>query len=302
MRTRLATLVAVILLAFLGNFIFLLDVWAGVPTEMIGVWSSATLDGMGPVSRPECRAMSLTDRKVTLKAVPGTDRVEGEWVRWTRSVWMSSDNQKCRWFPDDDQYEPIVGAIWTYSVEGSYDRQRQVLKVHGNYSNCLGNACNKWHVHDSTFHTELKVVAGTLVDTNETVDTSDDVEFVQLEDDLETIEEARTTTEGWLKKLDLGDIDGFYDQATTGSFRQSVNRSDFHNHLAELQGQSGLITSRQFLLSTHVLYAPGFAKGKGNYILFSNKIVSSKQLVGMEFLLLAKENGQWRVLWLNYGS
>jgi hypothetical protein len=273
-----------------------------VPSPMLGTWTSATLDGMGNNGRPQCSVITVTDRKLTLKSEPGSTRVEGEWVRWTRNVWMTSDNLACRWYPEETTFEPVFGSIWTYSLRGSYDAQRQVLKVHGDYSNCLGNGCEKMRLGATSFDTEFTLQGDTLTDTNATPDPSDDLEFMRLAADSETVEDAREATEGWLKKLDGGDIDGFYDQATSTGFRQGVQRSQFHTVTAALIDRVGLVSSREFLLSTHVLYAPGLAKGRGNYVLFSNKVLSSKKMGGVEFLLVVKDGGDWKVQWLNYGS
>lgn len=267
-----------------------------------GVWSSGTLEQVGAVQRPECTYLAVTDRKVTLKPVAGTSNFEGEWVRWTRYVWMTSDGLKCRWYTSEDQFEPVLGSIWTYRLEGNIsDAQGDALAVHGTYVNCLGNGCSQMSVAAKTFQTELKLIRGTLVDTNATADPSDDVEFLRLSDEAELVDEARTALETSIKLLDSGDIDHFYTTATSSAFRASTSIDQFHSRMSELQ-KLGLVTSRRYLLTTNVLYAPMITKDRGEYVLLSNTVQTDKNTGGVEFIFLIREQSEWKVYWINYGS
>ena len=167
-----------------------------------------------------------------------------------------------------------------------------ILRMRPQDMRCPLRLSTRWR--SSIFH-DVRLIDGTP-------DPSDDVEFMRLAADTETVENAREATEEWLPRMDKGDIDGFYDQATSESFRGTVPRSQFHTVNADFQNRVGLITSRQFLLSTHLLYAPGLSKGRGNYVLFSNRVTTSKNSWGQEFLLLVNDGGEWRVQWMNYGS
>jgi hypothetical protein len=265
-------------------------------TTALGVWSSATLDEIASVGRPECQSIKLTQRTVTLKTAP--DKViSGTWVRWTRRVWLNVDYE-CRWFPEESQFEPIQGAEWTYNIKGrSNDDRSQSFNIVGEYSTCLGNACNRW-AHENGFETELKLVGNTLVDTNKTEDLHDDVEFMRFSDEEDLLEDARTTAEQLFKPLDLGQLDRFYDQATTSSFRSNISRDEFSKRVSEPQARLGLAVSRKYLLTTHVLYAPMVKTGRDDYVIFSNKVTRAGGTTFLESVCLARENGQWRVLWL----
>src|SRR5271157_166326 len=139
------TIVSIVFVAVISGCLPLVSVaQAAGAVKALGVWSSATLDEIAPVGQPQCLSMQLTQRTVTLKMMPGKDTIGGEWVRWTRRVWLNSDNG-CRWFPGEAQFEPILGAVWTYTISGDIkDKQSQSLRVVGAYSACVGNACNRW--------------------------------------------------------------------------------------------------------------------------------------------------------------
>jgi hypothetical protein len=274
-------------------------------SKVSGVWSSATLDQVGAVQRPECTFLTVTERKVTLKQVAGSDRFEGEWVRWTRNVWMRSDNLSCRWYPGEEQFEPVLGAIWTYAVKDiTPDDQRDSLRVQGSYVGCLSNGCNKMQVQDKDkmFHTQLKLLGGSLIDTNETDDPMDDVAFIRLSDEADLVDDARTAVETFLKTLDQGQIDRFYTTSTSSAFRTNISPGQFHSAMTDLQTNSGLVNTRRYQLTTNILYAPMINKARGEYVLFSNIIASTQNKSGVEFVLLIREQSEWRVCWLNYGS
>lgn len=264
-------------------------------SKAMGVWSSASLDEIAPVGQPQCLSMKVTQRTVTLKMVPGKTTIGGEWVRWTRRVWLNADN-RCRWFPEEAQFEPILGAVWTYTISGdSEDKEPPSLRIVGAYSTCLGNACNRW-THDNSFETQVRLVGGDkLVDTNKTADPSDDVEFVRLSDEQDLLDDARTAAERLLKPLDLGQLDRFYDQATTTSFRSNTGREEFHKRVSEAQARFGLSTSRKYSLTTHILYAPMIKAGRDDYVIFSNKVTRSGGTSFLETVCLAQENGEWKV-------
>jgi hypothetical protein len=263
--------------------------------KALGVWSSATLDEIAPVvGQPQCVSMKVTQRTVTLKMGPDKNTIGGEWVRWTRRVWLNSDGA-CRFFPEETQYEPLLQAVWTYTISGdTEDKQTQSLRIVGAYSTCLGNACNRW-THENSFETEVKLTGDKLVDTNRTADPSDDVEFMRLSDEQDLLDDARTEADRLLKSLDLGQIDRFYDEATTSSFRSSVSREDFHKRVSDAQARMGLSISRKYMITTHVLYAPMIKTGRDDYVIFSNKVTRAGGTSFVETVCLARENGGWRV-------
>ena len=270
----------------------------GGEANVAGTWTSATLEDASPVLRPDCLAVSITDRKLTLKAVSGTNRIEGEWVRWRRRTWLTQENQTCRWFGDETKFEPILGAAWTYTITGqSDDKDEHHLTLHGKYSSCLGNACTKWKVYPEDFNTELRLVGNTLIDTNGTEDPVDDVEFVRLSEDDDIVDAARDAADKWLKLIDLGQLDSVYDRGTTSSFKAEVKKDDFRRNVLDHQARYGTTTARKYLISTHVLYAPN-TKGRTDYAVFSNLVTKSHNVSGAEFVVLAKEEGEWRICWL----
>jgi hypothetical protein len=296
---QLKAIVTVVFVTVVSGCLSLMSVAevAGADSKALGVWSSATLDEIAAVGRPQCVSMRVTQRTVTLKTVPGQNKIGGEWVRWTRLVWLNSDSL-CRWFPEEAQYEPLLAAVWTYAVSGDNEGQQiPSFRIAGAYSACLGNACNRW-AHDERFETEMRLVGDKLVDTNKTADPTDDVEFVRLVDAQDLLDDARTAAEGLLKSLDLGQIDRFYDLATTSSFRSNTKREDFHKRVSDAQARLGLESSRKYLIATHVLYAPMIKTGRDDYVIFSNKVTTARGASFFEFVFLVRENKAWKVSWL----
>jgi hypothetical protein len=270
-------------------------------SKMAGTWSSATLEQFGASMSPQCPYVAVTERKVTLKPIPGTNRLEGEWVRWSRLTWLMSGNQNCRWYPTEEQYEPILGASWTYNLAGNpSETQSNVLMVQGTYVNCLGNGCSQMQFGGTAFSTELKLIGGSLVDTNKTEDQADDVSFTRLSDEADLLDEARTAVEGYLKSLDQGQIDHFYTTASSSEFRAKTTLEQFHSSISALQTKVGLVQARRYLLTTHILYAPMISKSKADYVLFSNKVESTSHTSGLETIFLVREKSDWKVFWISY--
>jgi hypothetical protein len=157
-------------------------------------------------------------------------------------------------------------------------------------------------VRDKVFRTQLKLIGGNLVDTNETDDPSDDVTFMRLSDEAEMVDEARSAVETLVKPLDRGEVDQFYTTAASSSFRANTTLDQFHSAMTEMQTKGGLVNSRRYLQTTNILYAPMITKTKGEYVLFSNTVGTTKKTGGVEFILLIREQSEWKVYWINYGS
>lgn len=287
--------IAVLLLASGGLAVVPVE-GSDVDKTVIGVWKSASFDDYGWVERPECPAISVTERTLTLKAVPGKNSVQGDLVRWTRRVWATTENA-CRWYAGEPHFEPIFGAVWRYAVTGKSDEhEHHVPTLQGKYLDCDGSACSQW-TQAKEFTTELKLVSDTLID-RQPADPTGDIEFMRLSDDDGVVDEARSAAVTWLKVLDQGQLDQFYDHGTTAAFRGKVTRDSFRKSWSDFQSRTGRTTSREYLISTHLFYAPMIAKGRSDYVLFSNKATMARGVSRLEFVLLAREGGEWKVCWL----
>jgi hypothetical protein len=274
-------------------------------TRILGQWSSGTFDGLYTIIRPECTSVAVTERRIRLTLVPGSNKVEGEWVRWSRSMWMNTDNRSCRWVPEATQFEPLYSASWFYLLSGVFDKTGNVLKIHGDFAKCDGNACSRWQAATEMtkpFDTELKLVGGKLVDMNGHADPSDGVQFVRVSDHAEEVEEANSALEGYLKMIDAGDLDRFYDAAVSSSFRNNTTRQQFKAVVSAFQSRVGKPSSRHNLNTLYIIYAPSISKMPGQYVFLYNGVETTKKASGQEFILLAKESADWKVYWINTGS
>lgn len=274
------------------------------PPAMLGLWSAGSVDAIGSVQRPECSALTISERRIRLSTIPGTNKFEGEWIRTAANIWMTTDNRNCRWFPEDSLFQPMFQATWGYLLDAVYDAARGVMKVDGRFANCDGNGCDRFVTATAKkpFHTELKMNNDRLVDTNMTDDPSDDLEFVRVSDEADRADDAKTALATSLKILDAGDFGRFYDQATSASFRSIASRKDFIDRLSTQRDRVGTTTSRQTLKTLYAQNAPFISKSPGEYVLFWSGVESTKSARGLEFMLLVNDGGTWKVTWLNYGS
>jgi hypothetical protein len=274
-----------------------------VPSAMLGMWSTGLVDALGTVQGQECPALTISERQIRLSAIPGTNKLEGVWIRSAINSWMTTGNRNCRWFPEDSSFRPMFQTTWFYVLEGVYDTARGVMNVDGRFANCDGNGCDRFVTATAKrpFHTELKMNNGRLVGTNMIDDPSDDLELVRVNDEADRTDDAKTALAPWLEILDAGDFGRFYDQATSASFRSIESHKDFIDRLATQRERAGTTMSRQ----TRTLYAqhaPFISKSPGEYVLFWSDVESTKSARGLEFMLLVKNGGGWKVTWLNYGS
>ncbi len=274
-----------------------------VPPAMEGMWSASSIDAIGSVQRQKCSALTISERRIRLSAIPGTNKFEGVWLRKATNVWMTTDNRNCRWFPEDSSFQPIVQTTWGYILDAVYDTARGVMKVDGRFANCDGNGCDRVVAAPARkpFHTELRMNNDRLVDTKMTDDPSDDLEFVRVSDEVGRADEAKTALATWWEILDAGDFGRFYDQATSASFRSIASRKDFIDRLSTQRDRVGTTMSRQMLKTLYVQQASFISKGPGEYVLFWNGVESTKSPERLEFMLLVNDGGTWKVTWLNYG-
>lgn len=274
------------------------------PPAMLRLWSAGSVDAIGSVQQQECSALTISERRIRLSTIPGTNKVEGEWIRTTASIWMTTDNRNCWLFPEDSLFQPMFQTTWGYVLDAVYDAARGVMKVDGRFAFCNGNGCDRIvkATAKKPFHTELKMITDRLVDTNMTDDPSDDLEFVRVSDDADRADDAKTALAMWLKILDAGDFGRFYDQATSASFRSIASRKDFIARLSAQRDRVGTTTSRQTLRTLYAQDAPFISKSPGEYVLFWSGVESTKSARGLEFMLLANDGGTWKLTWFNYGS
>jgi hypothetical protein len=274
-----------------------------VPPAMLGLWSTGLVDAIGTVQGQECSALTISERQIRLSAIPGTNKLEGVWIRTATNIWMTTDNRNCRWFPDDSSFRPMFQTTWFYVIDGIYDSAREVMKVDGRFANCDGNGCDRFVTATAKrpFHTELKINDGRLVGANMVDDPSDDLELVRASDAADRADEATTALAPWLKILDAGDFGRFYDQATSAPFRSIASRKDFIDKLSTQRDRVGTAMSRQ-TKALYVQHAPFISKSPGDYVLFWSDVESTKSSSELELMLLVNDGGAWKVTWLNYGS
>lgn len=270
-----------------------------------GQWSSGTLEGIGPVSKdkPECLMTSITERRLRLTREPGSDKIEGEWVRWTRNMWVTTDNLRCRWFTEDPRFEPMFQAMWVFVLDGTYDAATQSLRLDGTYKQCDGIACSRWVTPATTksFKTTLRIRDGVLVDTNTTPDSADDVQFLRISDEAEFASDARMALDAALRHIDADEFEAFYERATSTEFRRNASREQTMQALTAMRRAFGPLKSRKFLNTAYLLYTPAISKERRDSILFTNGVFSDRTHGG-EYMLLVKEAGAWKVSWWQYGS
>jgi hypothetical protein len=245
----------------------------------------------------------LADRDVRLRVAPGTNRIEGEWIRREHYFWITSDHRTCHLFADETQFTAEYHAAWLSSLSGEYDPDKRIIRIKASYVQCEGNGCS--HVKtapSSGFSTELEMRGSRLVDTNATPDPSDDLEFIRVTDASDEIEEARAALAPYLRVIDSGDAGPAYQNAMASAYKQSVPPEKFQSWLAEMQSANGPTVSRRSLYSTRVLYVPMHPKEVGDYVLFINGIKTSKQIPAVEYIFAMKEGSVWKISIIIYGS
>jgi hypothetical protein len=272
--------------------------------SMSGLWSGGSVNVIDAAQGQECPALVISEDRIRLNAIPGTNKFEGVWIRTPTNTWITTENRNCRWFPEDSSFQPIILSTRAYLLDAVYDPTRGVMNVDGRFANCDGNGCGRFAkvAAKTPFHTELRMNNDQLIDTNLTDDSSGDWELVRVNDLAGRVDRAETALATWLKLLDAGEFGRFYDQATTVSFRSIASRKDFINKLTTQRDRVGTTMSRQALKTMYAEHAPFLSKASGEYVLFWNGVESTKSARESEFLLLVDDGGTWKVAWLNYGA
>lgn len=274
-----------------------------VPPAILGLWSAASVDAIGSAQQQECSGLAISERRIRLSTIPGTNKLQGDLIRTATNIWMTTDNRNCSLVPEDPSFQPMSQATWGYVLDAVYDSARRVMKVDGRFANCNGN-CDRLVTATARkpFHTELKMNNDRLVDTNMTDDPRDDLEFVRVSDEAHRANNAKIALAAWLKILDAGDFGRFYDQATSASFRSIASRKYLIDKLSTQRDRVGTTTSRQALQILYAQHAPFISTSPGEYVLFWSSVESTKSTRGLEFMLLVKDGGGWKVTWFNYST
>jgi hypothetical protein len=262
--------------------------------QYLGAWRAGTVEGMGVVNNdPNCLAIYYTERKITLQAIPGNPtRVRGEWVRISNGMWLSSKNSTCRW-PGLNEASATYGAVFGWTVLGVLSPADNSLHIVGSYEKCGGNSCAATG-QQKDFETELRLVNGEVVDTNLTPQSDDDVVFVDQERELRLQGPVVDALKPMLALLDSGRADEFYG-ITTATFKSNTPLTQWRQNVKMMQERIGPVLSRSILTFVPALYCPQIAKTRGEYALVVNGVYVKDNHSTIEYILLVREDEQWRV-------
>ena len=269
--------------------------------EFVGQWHAGAIDGAGPLKdNTQCTYMTWTDRSVKLDPVPGNPtRVVGEWVRKGQSMWMTTKSGTCRW-PGESKFNPGYFGVVDWTVSGILSADGLSLKITGKYETCGGNACASVGQLKG-FETELRIVNGMLVDTNLTPQTDDDIFFARQDREAQTKDTVMMVLRPLLAKVDDGKADDFYEE-TNPKFQAATSRVAWRQSVQTMREQLGPVLSRSLIAFVPADHCPQISKDRGEYALIINGYNISNNRAGLEYVVLSKEEGKWKIALYWVGS
>jgi uncharacterized protein DUF4019 len=261
----------------------------------VGQWASVTLEGAGPAGPdPGCQIVAWTDREIKLEPIAGNPtHVRGEWVRSYQALWMGVKGDLCR-FPGETKFEPNHLAVIGWTLSGSVDASSGKMRIQGTYSQCNGNVCSSFQTSQTDFQTELTIVGGELIDVDPSLQPELHQVFISKDSEAPLIDSALRGLKPLLNAVDAADFNRLYDQSTSKA-KSTVTRDQLRNSMNELRSNTGTMLSRSLLQTVYATYGPNHDTHRTEFAIVINTIYYSENRSGLEYSILQREDGQWKM-------
>ncbi len=264
-------------------------------SSFLGQWASVTLEGAGPISADMgCQVVAWTDREIKLEPITGNPgRVRGEWIRTYQALWVMINTEKCR-FPGESKFEPIHLAVIGWTVTGVMDPSSGRMRVNATYRQCNGTLCDLMQASQRDFQTELASTGGELLDADPTQKPEDHRAFIPKSAEAARIDGALRELKPLLAAVDSGDVNRLYDEAPSKT-KSAVTRDQMRTSFAELRAKTGVAQSRSVMQTIYTIYGPNNDMHRNEFAIIVNNIYYSQNRNSLEFSVLQKESGKWRM-------
>ena len=117
---------------------------AATAYDVSGQWQSGTV--IGPQSmpdRPGCVVYTYMERTALFNPVPGRNsEIRGVWRRHQISFWLDKQAGHCSW-PQGGGQSDSYESTFVFTIDGTFDPAKQMLRIVTTYVNCFGNACEE---------------------------------------------------------------------------------------------------------------------------------------------------------------
>lgn len=271
-------------------------------TPYLGQWASITLEGAGPVGgNAGCQIVAWTDREVKLDPISGNpSRVRGEWVRSYQALWVAANSDQCR-FPGETKFEPTHIAVIGWTVTGGIDPSSGRLRISASYRECNGGVCGMMQASQRDFQTELAIVNGELVDADPSQKPEDHRAFIPKSAEAARTAEALKSLKPLLGFVDAGNVDRLYDESASVA-KSAVSRDQMRVSFADLRSRTGPALSRAVMQTMYAIYGPNNDMHRKELAIIVNNIYFKQNQSGLEYSVLEKEGGEWKMAWYYIGG
>ena len=269
--------------------------------DLSGHWKSGAIANPGQGKQPPCTWAGFMNRTLTLRSSGELSApIEGEWKKETMFVWLTNDGGKCRWRSESTFALTLTSTV-TYAVKASYvGGSEPELDVYGTFKGCEGNGCETLDMAETKrpFHTKMVYRGGRLLDTDP--EAKGFVGFIREQEADATVAEAIKAADKSMVMLDQGDFDTFLGGVWSHETLNADLKARATQTLSAARANRGPVDSRSFVRAVYGEYSAENAKALGDFVLLLRDVKTTKGLMGQEFTLMGKQEGTWRLVWIEY--
>jgi hypothetical protein len=268
----------------------------------LGQWVSMTFEGAGPLAGDVgCQVVGWTDREIKLEPISGNPtRVRGEWVRTYQSLWVAVTSERCR-FPGETKFEPVHMAVIGWSVTGIVDPSSGKMRANATYHQCNGTLCGLMQASQRDFQTELTIVNGELVDADPTQKPEDHRAFIPKNTEASRTEGALRELKPLLGFVDADDVGRLYDESAS-VVKAAITKDQLRSTFADLRAKTGRAVSRSVMQTAYAIYGPNNDMRRNEFEIVVNTIYFTQNRSSLEFSVLQRESGKWKMAWYYIGG
>ena len=277
--------------------------------DVTGQWKQMSINGTSsmaglnaapatpPTGTPPCPFFSWTDRTLTLFQIPGhPNQLRGFWRKRVSMLWTMNYTQDCRW-SNEPAFRLFNQVSIMLALSGTLDDRTGEVNLNSTFLSCDGVACDRL-VSDAMRRNSDSSAFSMRLERNELVDPSDPggekLIFLRTGDAAERIADSENLVADIFRSVDKGSTTELAEMF--GSTRLSADIGS----LSSMIRRVGRLSTRSQIFAQFSTWSSIDPGNRGEYILVVNQAFTDRGLQGLEYLVLRKEGGIWKLDWMMY--
>jgi hypothetical protein len=279
---------------FLLSFLFIAGSAFGAGSPYQGEWREVDFEGFSQWDNGECVAAYLLERVLTIFPLQeNASTLNGNHINLLHGRLVQAKKPGCRLPETSDAAPFIYENMRTWHLILRPEAGKGSMRLDAIYDDSKGDRCT--NCFTGTFKSTLSMENGAIRDSYDTEQPGDDLIFRTEADRAARIASGQETVRRFISLMEAKDYSKAY-QMFDRRFQANMAEAHFVTESKRIFGAAGAI-SRSVQEKYYVSRVKnGNSYISGNFVFFTNRLVTS-QGGALEFLLLEKTSGgEWKII------